>query len=498
MKKLSIILGICYNYNGGNKMKKNNLWKAIGVCFIVFILLSWVIPTGSFSSGTLTTGSTSPFGIFDILRYPIVTASTSLFVLTGIVILLIGGFYGVLNKTGVYGKVVEDLTTKLKGKGTTFIVLTILIFAILSSLTALTLPLFILVPFFVTVILSLGYNKFTAFLSTVGAILVGNMASTYGFNINGYISYFLGTGINDTIVVRILFLLAMVGLLIGFVVLTDKLPEVKGKKTTKGAKKEETKLEIPLYEHHVEKKKSAVPMMIIIIALVLVALVGMYNWETGLHVTLFTDIHTAITDFEINGYALFANLLGSIDPIGYWSNYELAILLFLATLLIAWVYNVKGKEKWDAFVKGAKEMVPVALYTIAASILFLLMNSSNTGATFFNTIADFFFQLTKGFNVFTFGLTSVIGGVLYNDFPYMLNALYDPITTLYTNYGFIGMLMQALHGLVMFIAPTSVILVAGLKFLNISYTEWLKKAWKYLLLAFLVIVVFLLIMLLVA
>ncbi len=487
---------MCYNDNGGNKMKKNNLWKAIGICFLVFVILSWIIPSGSFTNGVLTKNATEPLGFFDILRYPIVTASTSLFVLTAFVILLIGGFYGVLNQTGVYANIVEKVSDKFKKNGAIFLAITIFLFALLSSLTALTLPLFIMVPFFVAVILKLGYNKIVALLSTVGAILVGNMGSTYGFNVNGYITYFFGTGINDTIVSRILFFLVATNVLIGFVLFLSEKQKSNATTGKKNAKKD-TAVEIPLYENHVVAKKSMLPMIIISIFMIVLALVSMYNWEIGLGVDVFNNMHTSITEFQISGYPIFANIIGTVDPLGYWSSYELAIILFVATMLIAWIYDVKGKEKWQSFLTGVKTMVPVAIYAIAANILFLLMNSSSTGATFFHTIADFLMQLTNGkFNVFSFGILSAFGGIFYNDFPYLINALYDPITTLYTNYGFIGMLMQMIHGLVMLIAPTSVILVAGLKYLDISYTEWFKNIWKYLLLAFLVIVIFIVLMLL--
>ena len=477
-------------------MKKNNLWKAIGICFLAYVVLSWIIPTGYFVNGALVKGTTEPLGFFDIIRYPIVTASTSLFVLTAIVLLLIGGFYSVLNQTGAYANVVNKVSEKFQNNGHVFLAITILVFALLSSLTALTLPLFIMVPFFVAVILKLGYNKFIALLSTVGAILVGNMGSTYGFNINGYLSFFFETGIHDTIVSRILFFLLITNVLIGFVLFLSEKQKSIVSKGKKNAKKEETAVEIPLYENHVDKNKSAVPMVMISIFMMVLVLVGMYNWADGLGVEFFNNIHTSITDFEISGYPIFANIIGSVDPLGQWSIYELAIVLFVATLLIAWIYDVKGKEKWDAFLAGIKAMIPVALYTIAANIIFLLMNSG-VGTTFFSTIANFLIQLTNGkFNVFSFGFLSAFGGILYNDFPYLVNALYDPITTLYTNYGVIGMLMQMLHGLVMLIAPTSVLLVAGLKYLDISYTEWFKNIWKYLLLALLVIIIFIALLLL--
>lgn len=78
-------------------------------------------------------------------------------------------------------------------------IISVIVLGVLASLTGLTLPLFILVPFFTAGILVLGYKKLTAFLAAIGAILVGNMASTYGFNINGYIKYFLSVDMNKTI-----------------------------------------------------------------------------------------------------------------------------------------------------------------------------------------------------------------------------------------------------------------------------------------------------------
>ena len=43
------------------------------------------------------------------------------------------------------------------------------------------------------------------------------------------------------------------------------------------------------------------------------------------------------------------------------------------------------------------------------------------------------------------------------------------------------MMIQVLHGIVMMIIPTSILLVAGLSYMKISYKEWFKYIWKYLL-----------------
>ncbi len=481
-------------------MKKDNLLKAIIISFIAFIILSWVIPTGYYQNGEFSNMGTLPIGLTDIIKYPVITFTSSVFLLTAIVILLIGGLYGVLNKTGVYSKIVEGLTAKFKGKKT-FLVISILLFSILASLTGLTLPLLVLVPFFVAVIISLGYSNITALLSTVGAILVGNMSSTYGFNINGYISYFFANNINDSILYRVILFVILVGLYIFFITKTSKIVEVSKKKTSKKAdkeEKEETKKDvvIPLYEKNIDKKKSATPLVVLGIITIILIFVGMYDWYDGLGVEVFTNIHTAITEFELNGYPIFKNIIGSIDPIGYWTNYDLSLILIVFTLIIAWIYGIKGKELKNAYIDGMKKMLPVAVYAIVANLIFLLMNSNSY--TIYSTIANFLFGLTDKFNIITTSLVAFVGGLLYNDFPYMLNAIYGQISSLYAdNISVIGVIMQSIHGLVMLIAPTSVILVAGLKYLNISYTEWFKNVWKYLLMALVVMIIIVVVMTLV-
>lgn len=466
-------------------MKKNSLLKVIAIVFGIYVVLTWFIPTGYFSSGEFVKSDITPVGLFDIVRYPLITLTSSVFILTSLVILLIGGLYGVLNKTGVYQKFVDGVVKHYKDKGTIFVVISILLFTVLSSLTALSLPLLILVPFFSTVILLLGYNKIVAMLSTIGAILIGNVASTYGFNVAGYITYFTND-INDSIIYRVLLFIALVGLMI-FTVLKIS----KEKETVK-------KDEILLYEKldskvKVEKKPTA---MIIVIALaIIVTLVGMFNWEEVFGITFFEDMYTKITDFKIGSYPLFANLIGAMYQMGSWTNYELSLVIVITALLLGWIYKLKFSEIAQSFIEGAKKLLPVAIYAIIANVIFLMMNASSTGYTIFPTIVNWLFGLVDGFNVIIFGLVSLIGGVLYNDFPYLLGAIYDPVTNLYSDsIPVMGMIVQTFHGIIQFILPTSVLLVVGLKYFGIAYMEWLKKVYKFVLLALLIIAIIIAIM----
>lgn len=466
-------------------MKKDGILKAIGILFLIYVVASWIIPVGYYST-EFTSSGTLPVGLVDLIKYPIINLTSSVFILMAICILFIGGLYAVLNKTGVYSKLVDGIVKKFKKNSNTFLIISILVFSILSSITALTLPLFAMVPLFIAVILLLGYSKIVALLSTVGAILVGNLASTYGFNISGYINYFYETGINTNIMFKIILFVLLVGALIMFVL---KLSEKKSKYT-----KDET-LEIPFYEKNTAKTKTKKPlaMIILLVTLMVLVLVGMYNWKYGLNVDVFDNIHSAVTEFEIKGYPIFANIIGGIDALGYWSNYEFALILVVASLVIGLLFKLKLSDIIDSFIDGCKKMVPVALYVLFANIIFLLMNSNSEG-TMFGTIANFMFTKLSSLGNLSVGIVSAIGSLFYNDFPYMINMIYSQVGTLFESVDVATFIQQTIHGLLMLVLPTSTILIAGLKYLNVSYKEWLKNVWKYLLIALIIIIVMILLM----
>jgi uncharacterized ion transporter superfamily protein YfcC len=56
-------------------------------------------------------------------------------------------------------------------------------------------------------------------------------------------------------------------------------------------------------------------------------------------------------------------------------------------------------------------------------------------------------------------------------------------------YSVLVIVLQSVYGLMMLFIPTSMILIAGLSLCDISYKEWIKYIWKYLLQTLAVILV---------
>ncbi len=500
---------------------KRNLLKAIGISFLIFVVLSWIIPTGTYSDGKLTTNGIDAVGLFDLFGIPVNTIMT--FAMYILVFAVIGGLYGVMEKTGALPEWIQNIRRKFEGKETGFLVFTILFFVILSSVTGLIVPLFILVPLFASVLFAMNYDKITAMASTVGALLVGSIASTYGFNITGYTKNILSLDMNSEIWAKLIILVLVTALFIFFVLKfskakTKKLAKTEPKKevkveTKKAAPKKTTTKKVAAKKTTTTKKKkttaalavakdvkkvstkkgvSTLPLIIIVILLMIVALVGMYNWYYSFGIEFFNDIHAAIMGVKIGDFPIFEHLLSGISEIGYWGNAELIMLMVVASMLIAFVYRLKLGEFVESFIAGMKKMLPTAIYAGLASVILTVLYQASYGGTgtLVDTLMAKTFSLTDDFNVVSAGISSLYGSFFYNDLYYLLSSMQPYVASLDASMlNVAGLVMQAMYALGMLLFPTSVILIAGLSYFDVKFGSWFKYIWKFALAVFILLII---------
>lgn len=448
-------------------MKKKPLLKAIVISFLIMILLSWIIVGGSYSGSTYSKFGLNPVGIFDIFKMPLVCFTT--FIQYGLLVLSIGIFYSILNKTGVYSKLIDKIVNKFKNKQKLFLILTIVVLCLISSITGLTLPLFILVPFLFNVLILLGYNKITSFAGTIGSILVGNICSLYGSSITMINNSLFGLDVNKEIFVKIIFLIMIVFLFVDLVVLKKRKD-----------KKEKENIELLFYEKSASKKK-VLPLVILGIITIIITILGMYNIDKVFGITLFTDIYNNLMSFEINGFHLFEKLFGGLVVFGSWTSYELSTFIIIMSLIISWVYSLKIKTIIEGFKEGICKFYKIALYAILANIVFTII--LNTGYTVMATINNLILGGTTGFSIIKTSLATLSGSLFYNDYSWLMNSGIGNVLKLsdVSSYSIIALILNGIFSLVMLIIPTSVLLVTGLKFSDIDYKNWIKYIWKYLL-----------------
>lgn len=475
-------------------MKKYDLLKVLGITFLIVFLMSWVIPAGSFSSGTFSSADAAvPIGLYDLVRLPFISLAT--FIQYILLILVIGGFYGVLNKTGVYTKIVESITKKYKNDSKKFMIITVIVFALLSSILGTNNVIFILIPFFITILLKLGFSKINALASTVGAMLVGQIGSTIGFGTWGYLKIVFGQSsstftMTSLILVRIILLIIITTL---FIMLINKKSlfkqeaSAKDKKTKeKTADIKEEKIDIPLYKE-LRNEKGALPLIVIVTIMFVILFLGVYNLSYTFGISFLEDFHESLMSTKIGSYEIFSNLIGSGSALGLWGNYDIIAILVITSLVVTWIYSVKVSEAVDGFVKGMKEMFAPAMYAGLSCIVFTaILNMS--GADFVNTIVNQF--VGENFNLAGTTISTLASSFFYNDFYTLVATMSSPFSTFDENViQIIALMFQTLYGLVMLIAPTSIFLIAGLSYLQVPYKEWVKYIYKYVLIIFGVVII---------
>ena len=475
-------------------MKKNNLFKVLLIVFIAAIFLSWIIPVGEYESATFNLGSIVPVGLFDLTLIPLTVFDLALPSI--IFIVVIGGFYGVINKTGAYTNMIKRLTEKLKGKEVKFLVIMTIIFGLLSSLVGLNLTFFFVIPLIATILLSLGFSKITTMIATLGSILTGMIGSIYSADISYYANWYFShnsdytynTGIFPD---RIILLILILFLLVMFV---SKKGRVDLKKSNK------SDLEIPLYEVDNKGKKNWIPLMVIFICSFVLMIIGTFKWDdvlgTVANPTPVLDFYEKIMETKINDFPIVSNILGTIPALGYWKLPFMSVFVLLITVLISIIYKLKLSDILDSFVKGVKDNLKLVFYIIGANLVFAILFKNGATANFGTTIVDYLMNLTENFNSAILAITTAISSFLYNSFSTLVGTLY-PKTIILTGTTvelrfLASIIIQTVYGLVMLIAPTSVLLVTGLAYFDISYKEWFKNIWK-LLVQLLIVVVLLII-----
>lgn len=459
---------------------KYSLLKVIGISFIFFAILTWIIPTGTIStSGTYTesTSGTAPVGLIGLFIDPIY--SLGIFAQYFALLLCVGGFYGVLNKTGAYNKIVVSLGNKVKEHKAIWLTVVTVLLALISSFVGNQIALFLLVPFFVAVLMQGGFNKVTSLAATAGAILVGVAGSIFGNDVI-YISFF-GSDIFEGTMTKVIFFIILTCLYVLFLLFQSKLIFNKNKK----AKEEIEEKDIPLMTSK-STDKSVMPLIVICVLLLAIIVLGCINWNYTFNITLFTELSTKIEEMT-----WLTKLLGYVPTFGYFGNYDVAAMILLFTFLVKWLYSVKFDEFIDGFVEGLKAMFWPAVYAILASTIFAVMVNTSDGASISVTISNYILSINDKLYVLAVTLLGFVGGFFFNDLPYLTNSMYS----LLGNYGsasteVMGILLQSGYALGMLCLPVSVVLVTGLKYLNVSYKEWLKYIYKFLLLMFVITIIF--------
>ena len=150
----------------------------------------------------------------------------------------------------------------------------------------------------------------------------------------------------------------------------------------------------------------------------------------------------------------------------------------------------------DAVLNGMKKLLPGALLAVLAYTVLICSYTNGFMYTLTNTVNEW----TNGFNTVTGSILAMFDSAFYVDIYYAVGGGFTTIMNLVedtTIFPVLSVMFSSLYYLVMLFAPTSILLILGLSYLNVPYKTWLKYIWRLLLCLFLVVFAVMSIMLLI-
>lgn len=472
-------------------MKKHSLFKSMMIVLLLVLILTYFIPA--------RTGEVSylPFG--DVVTNAI--QSYYYFFDTAVFMLVLGAFYGVLTKTEAYKKLLDKIVVKVKPISKNFILILTIIFALVTSLTGITIPLLVFVPFVITLVLLLGYDKLVAISSTIIPIILGFIGGIFVTfrDPNNYYGYaattfekFVGIDEYSNLLPKIVLLILGVALLILFI--NRHIKDVENKKVKYDLNNNSDLLVTEVKGNYKDIKTW--PLIVIVSILFVLMVLGLIPWNSLFKIEVFTKFHTWISEIAIKDFAIFGNVISSTFPaFGAWAelgSYMMTmIVMLIAIIVIKFVYRIKFDDLITNIAEGAKKMLPTAaLMMLAYTVLVCTYNNGFVETIISKASAN------GEINFVVASLISMLGSIFHIDLYYTAAGVFSPILGVVTNEGMlsvVALMFQSLYGIILVVGPTSLLLIFALSYLDVPYLTWLKYIWRFILSLFIVIFAVLLI-----
>lgn len=466
-------------------MKKHNLLKVTLLTLLLVILGSWFFPVRTVSGTEFTTIESAKIGLFTLTSY--IEIVFRIFSPIIVYVLAVGGLYGVLYRIPQYRVLLDKIVDGFKGKEWLFMSIVGVAFAFLSSMAEFSVPIILLFPFVTSIVLLMGYDKITAAMLTVGSVVAGLIGTVFSSNQNYGIEQVLGLAANTNVTWKI-------GLLVVSLALVLVNTIIYGRKHRTYENYENEKL-VP--KNVATKNKKIYPMVIVLDLLLIVLVLAYISWDL-----LKVDVFTNLTNAFVNptGGEFIKGLYGGLNTalgittenvFGSWTLLQASIVVFLASGLIAFLYRKSFNNFVSATEEGAKKaMRPALLVVIAYLILVAIVT-----VPFEMTILEHMLSLDSGFQFLPMLIVAIVYSLFTVESYYGItsSASYVLVAAKTTEkVGMISLIWQTMYGLMMLVAPTSIVLLVTLSYLDISYGKWLKAVWKLFIELFAAILVILL------
>lgn len=438
-------------------------------CLIVLMAgLTWILPAGQYDmvenealgkqvpvAGSYHEVEANPQGIADIFMAPIAgffdpgsyeanAIDVSLFVL------FIGGFLGVVTKTGSIDTGIAKVTSSLQGKEIMLIPILMTLFAAGGTIYGMAEETLAFYSLIIPVIIAAGYDSVTA----VAIIMLGAGIGTLGSTINPFATVIAsdaaGIAFTEGLSYRLFILVAGLIICIAYVMRYARMVRDDPTKSLVADMTESNK------EHFLNSDQDSIS-----------------DNLTGKQ-------KAVLIIFAVS----FGMLVYGVSVLGWWMA-EMSALFLAASILVAFVYGMGEEEFTDAFVDGARDLLGVALVIGLARGIVVIMDSGNLTGTILYASEGLVSGLGEtGFINSMFGVQVLLSFFVPSSSG--LAVLSMPIMAPLAEFSGVASHLavtafQSASGLVNLVNPTFAVVMGGLAIGRVPYNKWIQFTWPLLL-----------------
>ena len=470
--------------------KKHSLVKVAGIMVLITVLLTWLIPQGMFSNGSLNVTEITRIGIFDFFTYGLLGMYYFTVLVTFVFVL--GAFYEVLSRTKGYQNLTSSIAKIFKGKEILFVLVVSFILAAITAITNEYIVVLSVVPFIITIMNKMGLDKITGFTTTFGAILVGTLGSVYNAKIVGItVNYFSNMGIdygfNTLLWVKlVMFFVSYIAFNV-FAIL-HLLKERKNKKNEVMSDLFESK------ETNENSRSKSWSIAIILVLVTVITLLAYLPWTSAFNTEWTTKALKAINECEIFGSTIFAFILGGVQAFGQWDIFGVQVTMLVAILVIKLVDKMSFNDIIESLGEGFKKVSKLVVILLICYLVLEFAVMYPVIPTMVDWFLGLFSKASDKLVVILSTITGLFTSMFTVEYQYTFSLIGQYLATNYANFtNQIAFMLHSTYGLASMFSPASAILLMGLSYLGISYKEWMKYIWKFLVVMFVIIIILMII-----
>ncbi|WP_217525583.1 YfcC family protein [Vibrio metschnikovii] len=428
---------------------------------IAFVaLLTWIVPAGQYErtmnaelgkevpiAGTYAPTEGNPQGVIDVLLAPIDgfydhTTYEAAAIDVSLFILIIGGFLGLVTKTGAIDAGIERVTSRLQGREELMIPILMALFAAGGTIYGMaeeSLPFYTLL---VPVMMAARFDPVVA----AATVLLGAGIGTLGSTINPFATVIAanaaGIPFTDGIFLRLAILLVGWIICVMYVMRYAKMVRADQSKSI-------------VYDKYEENQAHFL------------------GNRSGESLVFTTTRKIILAIFALS----FAVMIYGVSVAGWWMA-EISAMFLGSTILIGLVARMSEEEFTTSFIDGARDLLGVALIIGIARGIVVVMDRGMITDTILNSAEHIvtglssvmFINVMYWLEILLSFLVPSSSGLAVLTMPIMApladfaGVSRDLVVTAY----------QSASGIVNLVTPTSAVVMGGLAIARVPYVRWIK------------------------